>query len=69
MTGSPFRVLTVFFKHVFCSSCYRKVISLLAIRPQNKVPSYIYVRSIVEDEAIFAAYRQLSKEWLKSSTV
>lgn len=58
MTGSPFRVLTVFFfKHVFCPSCYRKVISLLAIRPQNKVPSYIFVRAIVEDEAIFAAYR------------
>ena len=58
MTGSPFRVLTgFFFKHVFCPSFYRKVISLLAIRPQNKVPSYIYVRAIVEDEAIFAAYR------------
>ena len=57
MTGSPFRLLTVFFKHVFCPSCYRKVISLHAIRPQNKVPSYIYVRALVEDEAIFAAYR------------
>ena len=42
---------------MFCPSFYRKVISLLAIRPQNKVPSYIYVRAIVEDEAIFAAYR------------
>ena len=42
---------------MFCPSFYRKVISLLAIRPQNKVRSYIYVRAIVEDEAIFAAYR------------
>ena len=57
MTGSPFRVLTVFFfKHVFCPSCYCKVISLLAIRPQNKVPPYICVHAIVEDEAI-SVYR------------